>query len=366
MPKDEGRLRLLNPLNIRFSQPRIAPHFRDGHLLHETTAEVRTVPLEDNPGLARAPDSAEGPPPYDLVILPPFPSIRVISWLPKLRGSDGEAERDEYGDQILGKRAWFALDNRRLWSLQVAAAKAWPRRCCALVRCLEEVPGTTIRELRKFRTTTEGRSIEVGVRVGDAYPWSWQQEAPAGAHPEDLEPEGPFAEDLWDAERWAPQAVAASASRHSLEDARELDAPRREVEPPQPAQKAEPQRRQSGHAGRTQVAPQLPTYNDYGGYPSAWPVGGGALHTEIGGLSKPGAQLALCPETGWQYIDPSGTVRGPFELAKMRLWHQHGFFFPELPMRCYVEDAFVPFRELFPAPAEPFKSCVTRYKHPFQ
>lgn len=377
MPKDEGKLRLLNPLNIRFSQPRIAPHFRDGHLLHETAAEVRTVPLEDNPALERAPDSAEGVPPYDLVILPPFPCIRVISWLPKLRGSDGEAERDANGDQILGKRAWFVLDNRRLQTLQTAAAKAWPRRCCAVVRCLEEVPGTTIRELRKFRTTTEGRSIEVGVRVGDAYPWSWVQDAPAGARAEELVAEGPFAEDLWDAERWAPQAVAATASGNSLEDAPESEPAHREPQPPRPAPKAaavrqtEPQRRNShgGYAGRAQVAPQPPAYAGFGGYPPAWPVpGGGFNHLDIGGLAdiggvfNQGRQLAACPENGWEYIDPSGTVRGPFELAKMRLWHQHGFFFPHLPMRCTPEDGFVPFKDLFPAPAEPFKSCVTRYK----
>lgn len=369
MPKDEGKWRLLNPLNVRFSQPRIAPHFRDGHLLHETIAEVRTVPFEeaqiqDNAIKESSPDSAEGVPPYDVVIMPPFPAVRVISWLPKLRGADGEAERDENGDQILGKRAWFVLDNRRMWCLQNVAAKVWPKRCCAVVRCLEEVPGaTTIRELRKFRTTTEGRSIEVGVRTGDAYPWSWLEAAPPGAQPEDLELEGPFAEDLWDAEAWAPQAVA-SGSRNGLEESSSKD--RRDSDPPQPrpAQQAEPQRRShGGYAGWQQAAPQPAAYPaTYTGYSAAASAPYGNCSMMGSGMGGSNMQRTVCPENGWEYIDPSGTVQGPFDLAKMRLWDQHGFFFPDLPMRCSIEDAFMPFRDLFPPPAKPFMSFVTRYK----
>lgn len=239
MSCDEGKWRLLNPLSIRFSQPRIAPHFRDGHLLDESAAEVYESPLEDRPGAcsmdgsrfgswAGPSDSAPGPPPYDVVLVPPFPAIRVISWLPKLRHPDGEVERDAYGDHILGKRAWFALDNRRLHAMQFAAARRWPRRCCVVVRCIEEVPGTTVRELRKFRTTTEGKSVEVG-RVGETRAWQWAEalfvpsvptnlckDAPAiasTAPPPDfmVEPEGLFAEDLWDATVWAPHAVAVAS-----------------------------------------------------------------------------------------------------------------------------------------------------------
>ncbi|CAE8588737.1 unnamed protein product, partial [Polarella glacialis] len=177
--EEVGSWRLLNPLSIRFSQPRIAPHFRDGHLLQDTVSEVFEAQLEDpQRHFSRLQDAAEGAPPYDLVLVPPFPAIRVISWLPKIRRPDGEAERDANGDQILGRRAWFALDNRRLYSMQCAAAKRWPRRCCVVVRCVEEVPGTTIKELRKFRTTTEGRSIDIGVRAGDCRPWCWTQAAP--------------------------------------------------------------------------------------------------------------------------------------------------------------------------------------------
>lgn len=37
----------------------------------------------------------------------------------------------------------------------------------------EEVPGTTIRELRKFRTTSEGKSVDVGFHFGEPKQWSW-------------------------------------------------------------------------------------------------------------------------------------------------------------------------------------------------
>mmetsp|Transcript_119036 Transcript_119036/g.370815 ORF Transcript_119036/g.370815 Transcript_119036/m.370815 type:complete len:302 (+) Transcript_119036:63-968(+) len=300
MPPEEGRWRLLNPLAVRFSQPRIAPHYRDGHLLDETVAEVYATSLADG-GVDDAPrDAAAGAPPYDMVLVAPFPAIRVISWLPKIRRPDGEAERDEYGDQKLGKRAWFALDNRRLHSMQCAAAARWPRRCCVVVRCIEEVPGQTIRELRKFRTTTEGRSVEVGIRVGDTEPWSWPQAAPLGARVDDLEAEGLYAEDLWDAMQWAPQAVAAASGAEGADAAVEPD-------------------------GRAPA-------------------------------------LTRCPDDGWQYVDPSGRIQGPFHIERMRVWSRHNFFYPDLPMRCDPADAFRPFADLFPRGAEPFGDRVVRYK----
>eukprot|EP00439_Symbiodinium_sp_Y106_P009321 s11939_g1.t1 len=85
-PREEGRWRLLNPLNIRFSQPRIAPHFRD---LPESQGIIE-APVQD-PAYAGvgSDDAAEGVPHYDAVLVPPFPAIRVISWLPKLRRPDG-------------------------------------------------------------------------------------------------------------------------------------------------------------------------------------------------------------------------------------------------------------------------------------
>merc|ERR1719203_2057673 len=107
--------------------------------------------------------------------------------------------------------------------MQWAAAKRWPRRCCVVVRCIEEVPGgSTIRELRKFRTTTEGKSVQVGVRVGDTVAWSWVTDAPQGVEEalsngscSAMEPEGFFSEDLPDATVWAPHAVAVASEARS-------------------------------------------------------------------------------------------------------------------------------------------------------
>lgn len=300
MTCDEGKRRLLNPLSIRFSQPRIAPHFRDGYLLRDTVLQVIEAPLEELPSGLASSDAVEGIPPYDVVLVPPFPAIRVISWLPNLRSPDGEAYRDEKGERILGKRAWFALDNRRLQTLQHAAAKRWPRQCCVVVRCVEEVPGSTVKELRKFRTTTEGRSIEVGVRAGDTRPWNWRQAAPAGVYNVDVEPEGFFSEDLFDAFQWAPQALAAAAGASESE---ELSSTRQ---------------------------------------------------------GKDRQKLAPCPPNGWQYVDPSGKIQGPFPLEKMRTWHQHNFFYADLPMRSDPVDAFLPFSKLFPAGEQPFVGRVIR------
>lgn len=334
MPKDQGRWRLLNPLCIRFSQPRIAPHFRDGHLLEDTAVEVLSSGLDFGGALLKtAADAADGTPCYDSVLIPPFPAIRVISWLPKIRRPDGEAERDANGDQIMGKRAWFALDNRRLHSMQVAAAKRWPQRCCVIVLCIEEVPGElTVKELRKFRTTTQGRTVDIGVRAGETRLFSWTQVLRPGTCVEPIEPEGLFAEDLWDAVQWAPRAVAA-ASRGGpggVEDCSPSPSPRLEIEKP--------------HNQKTQHERPSPA----------------GRAPEATGLQKMRTILEICPGTGWQYIDPAGKIQGPFGLEKMRLWQQHGFFYPDLPMRCNDADMFLAFKHLWPAGLLPFQSHVLR------
>lgn len=351
-------------MSVRFSQPRIAPHFRDGHLLEE--AEIIETKLAD-------PDAPAGhPPPYDCVLVCPFPAIRIISWLPKLRRPDGEAERDEYGDPVLGQRAWFALDNRRLHTMQRAAAKHWPKRCCVVVRCIEEVPGSTIRELRKFRTTTQGKSVEVGVRVGDTESWCWEKDAPAGTVQPGLEveAEGLFAEDLWDAILWAPHVVetaieirpskeererarAASSNGDALVHVKPARTPEPPASPQQPAaatlQHSMPKTVLQPAIGQTTAAaaPRLAPAVE-----QLFQLNGGRTW-----------RLALCPASGWQYIDPGNRIQGPFTLEKMRLWHQHGFFYPALRMRCDPGDEFRPFAELWPPGQMAFMGHVIQYRN---
>lgn len=371
MSSDSGVLRLLNPLNIRFSQPRIAPHFRDGHLLVDTAAEVRSEPLQDAPAYESTRDAAEGRPPYDLVLLPPFPAIRVISWLPKLRGADGEVERDGNGDQILGKRAWFALDNRRLWSLQDAAAKAWPKRCCAIVRCLEDVPGTTIRELRKFRTTTEGRSINLGVHSTDTTPWSWLEAAPPGARIDEESIEGLYSEDLWDALQWAPRHGIATSERDPEDFVpKSSSGSHRKQERAKEEQVASSNGTATAIVGdRGQIGRGNTTAPNGGSptsmMPQAIPFQPGQTLLKAANAASGGSrrgEASACPEMGWEYVDPAGRTQGPFDRRKMRLWHEHNYFYPDLMMRCSKEDAFVPFSVLFPPPVEPFLGPVRRFK----
>eukprot|EP00747_Dinoflagellata_sp_TGD_P209547 gnl/TRDRNA2_/TRDRNA2_82931_c0_seq1.p1 gnl/TRDRNA2_/TRDRNA2_82931_c0~~gnl/TRDRNA2_/TRDRNA2_82931_c0_seq1.p1 ORF type:complete len:325 (-),score=29.03 gnl/TRDRNA2_/TRDRNA2_82931_c0_seq1:104-1078(-) len=312
--RDDGEWRLLNPLHIRFSQPRISPHFRDGRHTEDTSRQVKICPFY---GGGRGGDL----PPYDSVLIPPFPAVRVISWRPKIRNSDGEAERDETGKAILGERAWFALDNRRLFSLQHVAAKHWPQRFCVVVRCLEEVPGQSDREVRKFRTTTEGKLVDVGHRPSECAVWYWPKAAPPGVQLKELEPEGLFAEDLWDARDWVPEAVDAAIAAGPSDGRGDREPAIQEAVTVRAQQKNEVE--------------------------------------EGGGLDS---VLISCPDGGWQYRDPAGRIQGPFVLQKMRQWHEHGYFLPDLPMRCSTEDPFMPFAEIFPPQLEPFTSYVVRFR----
>ncbi|CAE8710519.1 unnamed protein product [Polarella glacialis] len=214
---EEGQWRLLNPLSIRFSQPRVAPRFKDGHSVAEARESTVAVLLQGR----KDPDGFCKPPPYDLLLIPAFPAIRVVPFEPKLRASDGVAQRDPAGNSVRGKRAWFALDNRRLLALQRVAITKLPQLCCVAVRCFETPGGpgartqssgqSLERELRKFRTVTEGWAVDVGEREGSCHLWSWR-EAIAGVAGKDpclLYVEPISSEELWDAHRWAPEAVSA-------------------------------------------------------------------------------------------------------------------------------------------------------------
>lgn len=150
-PRSGGTWKLIDPLCVRFSQPRIRPNFQDGRRIDEAVAMMTKVSMKgfDNH--------------YDELLKPPFPPISIIAWAPKLRHAGGVAETDSSGGERIGERAWFTFDNRRLYSLQRAAVERWPSRCCIVVRCIEDVPANSS-QVRKFQTTTEGVSVEIGRR----------------------------------------------------------------------------------------------------------------------------------------------------------------------------------------------------------
>lgn len=164
---------LLNPLGIRFSQPRINPAFADGS---EFVDAVESCSLDEQchmgPPRHKAQLTADTRP----YLMAPFPPIEVVRWKPKLRNADGVALRDDVtGKAMLGEECWFTMDNRRLYCLQRAAIKHWPRLVVAAVRVSETVTDDR-KVLGKFRTTTEGMIIDVALAKGPVVEWDWREE----------------------------------------------------------------------------------------------------------------------------------------------------------------------------------------------
>lgn len=61
-----------------------------------------------------------------------------------------------------------------------------------------------------------------------------------------------------------------------------------------------------------------------------------------------GPRSVPCPCNGWQYIDPNGHTRGPFELKDMQAWHSLGFFVQSLEVRYHTDMPFIRLGDLFP------------------
>jgi len=161
---------------------------------------------------------------YDLVLRTPFESISVLAWRPKLRNPDGSAVLEKRGTSVVGARAWFTFDNRRLYTLQRVAAECWPARCAVVVRCLEDTTSEKSSQIRKFQTCTEGKSVEIGRRHDVRSFWSWADAvlaAHGGPPPEDqLKAEGSFSEDLQSADLWArgPVPISQDSDQDSDDD----------------------------------------------------------------------------------------------------------------------------------------------------
>jgi len=176
--KAKEQVLVLNPLAIRFAQPRINNFFAkpDGREVLDTIKELKIEPfvLDDS-------DSEDSFGRDDLFIRAPFPVIEVVQFRAKLRDEDGSTVKDEVtGIQRHGEERWFTLDNRRLYCLQRAAIKAWPSLCYAAVKVVDSLDSTS-KVLRKFRTTSDGTSVRIGSSqdVFENLPeWSWRDSLP--------------------------------------------------------------------------------------------------------------------------------------------------------------------------------------------
>jgi len=163
--------KFLSPFAIRFSQARIRPTFQDGRLVDRSMSQVEAVPwpLEDDGD-------------YDVFLSAPFPPIEIIRWRPKIREEDGRTCVDEDGRKMLGEACWFTFDNRRLYCLQAAASKQWPRRAGAIVHIMHDLPLSKSTP-RKFRTTDLGCSVRISWRhnVAPRATWCWAEATRSGA-----------------------------------------------------------------------------------------------------------------------------------------------------------------------------------------
>lgn len=168
--------KFISPLAIRFSQERARPTFQDGRVVSRSLAQIQAV---DWPW-----DEHEL---YDVLLIAPFPTIEIIRWQPKLRDEDGEKCLDEDGKTIMGESCWFTLDNRRLYCLQAAAARVWPKRAACIVHVMHDLPLSKTCP-KKFRTKDLGFSVRLARRndqFNSRAVWSWKEAT--GAEGEDGE-----------------------------------------------------------------------------------------------------------------------------------------------------------------------------------
>lgn len=143
--------KIVSPLAIRFSQPRICPTFRNGAAVDDVLPTMTVLPPP--PGC-----------PFDGLIVAPFPEIEVLRFRPKC-GED--LDREERFD------GWFSLDNRRLYALQRFATMQFPKLVGVIVMCRVELP--SMNALRKFGTTSAGADILVAPKEASSRvkPWTW-------------------------------------------------------------------------------------------------------------------------------------------------------------------------------------------------
>lgn len=120
--------KLICPLAVRFSQDHIRPEFQKGSELEAAIKATKTKPGSGD---------------YDIILVPPFPTIEII------RGHLKSGDTDH----------WLSLDNRRLYCLQQAAVAHWPLRAAVVVEALR-APTDGIR--KKVNSSVDGLSVGIG------------------------------------------------------------------------------------------------------------------------------------------------------------------------------------------------------------
>ena len=118
-------------------------------------------------------EEGKGVEPYDVILKAPFPNIEVLRWAPGTMGAPGLPGLRAIPDE---RPHWFTTDNRRLYVLQRAAAKLWPKKAGVKVDLLFAGDSELF---KKYNSSTAGlfASISDSGVVSDVCEevWDWMR-----------------------------------------------------------------------------------------------------------------------------------------------------------------------------------------------
>ena len=113
----------------------------------------------------QGPKDPQSPHNYDLLLKPPFPNIEIVRWAPGMR--------NKQSIPMESMQHWYTKDNRRLYVLQRAATKYWPKKVAVEADVLFAVPNGL---RKKYDSSTAGLLVALG-DSGDFSPstlvWHW-------------------------------------------------------------------------------------------------------------------------------------------------------------------------------------------------
>lgn len=142
----------VNPLAVRFSQDSIHPFFYRRGPVTSVLGKIMHAPPQESQNRSHQ---------TERLLLPPFAPIRILSSTPPDSHKENDAEM-------------WALDNRRLYALQLAAVQRWPARCLTKVLVTDHLPRKKFKtNYRKFKTQTKGRSVHVVAKFQHFDEWDW-------------------------------------------------------------------------------------------------------------------------------------------------------------------------------------------------